>query len=212
MKSGTQVALAVGAGYVLGRRRKARLALMLGGAAATGGFGGVTRQLLKRGTHLVGSSDALGKISPELGEVTDMIRGDLVDVGKAAALTAVRGRIDRMSDRLADRASTLRSFAENGAGEEEPRDEAGPADEAEGAEPEDYAENGEDEEFDEDEEAADARDYDEEADFEEPGDAEDLEEDEDEDEDEDDAEVVSAGSGRRARSSSGGSPIRRTRR
>lgn len=102
------MALAVGAGYLLGRTHKTKLALGLAAAAATGKAGGVSGQLLKRGTKLVGSSDALGKLSPELTQVTDMIRGDLVDVGKAAALSAVRGRIDRLSSSLQERADVIR--------------------------------------------------------------------------------------------------------
>lgn len=108
MKCRTQAALAVGAGYLLGRTHKTKLALGLAAVAATGKFGGVSGQLIKRGTKLLGSTDALGKLSPQLTEVTDVIRNDLVDAGKAAALTAVRGRIDRLSDRIQDQADTLR--------------------------------------------------------------------------------------------------------
>lgn len=109
MKTGTQVALAVAAGYLLGRRRKMRLAMMLGGAAMTGGLGGVPGQLLRRGAGLLGSADVLGKVSPELGEVGSMITGELVPVGKAAARTAVTGRINALSDRVHERAEALRN-------------------------------------------------------------------------------------------------------
>jgi hypothetical protein len=108
MKCRTQVALAVGAGYFLGRTRKTKLALGLAAVAATGKFGGVSGQLVKRGTKLIGSSDALGKLAPQLTEVTELIRGDLVDAGKAAALSAVRGRIDNLSDRIQDQADAFR--------------------------------------------------------------------------------------------------------
>jgi hypothetical protein len=46
MKCGTQAALAVGAGYLLGRRRKMRLAAMVAAGAATGGLGGLGGGLL----------------------------------------------------------------------------------------------------------------------------------------------------------------------
>jgi hypothetical protein len=108
MKCRTQAALAVGAGYLLGRTHKTKLALGLAAVAATGKFGGVSGQLIKRGTKLIGSTDALGKLSPQLTEVTDLIRGDLVDAGKAAALSAVRGRIDNLSDRIQDQADAFR--------------------------------------------------------------------------------------------------------
>jgi len=44
MKGGAQAALALGVGYVLGRRRKMRLATMLAVGAATGGIGRLVRQ------------------------------------------------------------------------------------------------------------------------------------------------------------------------
>jgi hypothetical protein len=110
MKSGTRVALAVGAGYLLGRRRKMRMALMLGGAAITGGLGGgIPGQLVRRGTKLLGSADVLGKVSPELGEVTGMISDELLPVGKAAARAAVSSRINALSDRVHERAEALRN-------------------------------------------------------------------------------------------------------
>ena len=108
MKCRTQVALAVGAGYLLGRTHKTKLALGLAAVAATGKFGGVSGQLVKRGSQLIGSTDALGKLAPQLTEVTELIRGDLVDAGKAAALGAVRGRIDNLSDRIQDQADAFR--------------------------------------------------------------------------------------------------------
>ena len=91
-----QVALAIGAGYLLGRGRKLRLALILGGAAATGAFGS---GLLRRGAKLAGSSGLLGKLSPEVGEITDMVRGDLLDAGKTPIGPLERG-LDLSEHRL----------------------------------------------------------------------------------------------------------------
>lgn len=88
MKTGTQVALAVGTGYVLGRRRKMRLAMMLGAAAIASGVGGIGSQLIGRGAKLIGSAGLLGKVSPELSEIGGLIRNDLLDAGKGAARTA----------------------------------------------------------------------------------------------------------------------------
>jgi hypothetical protein len=215
MKCRTQAALAVGAGYLLGRTHKTKLALGLAAMAATGKFGGVSGQLIKRGTKLIGSTDALGKLSPQLTEVTDLIRGDLVDAGKAAALTAVRGRIDRLSDRIQDQADAFREGNLPGAGDlpdgddgdEKPRRRGGGAtrrrrDEEEPADYEDAEDD--DETVDEDEsvrdedEAESVRDEDEpedeEPEDEEPEDEEPEDEsvrdvrDEDEDEDEDEPE------------------------
>jgi hypothetical protein len=114
------MALVMGAGYLLGRRRRARLAAVVT-AAALGGAGGVTGRLLRKGTGMLASSDVLGKVSPELGEITDLIRGDLLDAGKGAATAAVSARIGSLSDRLHDRADVLRHAT--GDGQEAPADD-----------------------------------------------------------------------------------------
>jgi hypothetical protein len=131
MKCGIGAALAVGAGYVLGRRRKMRTAVMLAGATAAGGVGGLGGSLLKRGVKALGSSELLDKASPQLGEITDRVRGELLDAGKAAALAAVTGRIDSLTDSLHDRADTLRAPARQAADAAgEAAEEAGEAGEA----------------------------------------------------------------------------------
>ena len=116
--------MAVAAGYLLGRRKKTRLALMLGVAALTGGLSGVMGQLMRSGTKVLGSGDgltgglgkaagdALGKVAgeaaPGLGEVGDMIRQDLTSVAKRAVATAVSNQIESLSDQLHDRAEAIR--------------------------------------------------------------------------------------------------------
>jgi hypothetical protein len=206
MKNKGQVALAVGAGYLLGRRRKMRLALALGAAAATGGFGGLAGQLVRRGAKLAGSNDVLGKISPELGEITDTVRTDLLDAGKAAAMTAVRSRIDRMSDQLHDQAEMWRQpHGEDGQAEPDrgASDEivAGPEDEETAEEPVDTAGELEDDEDTGEPEGAEDT-------YEEP---EDGEADSYETEDLPDRSAVN-GESRRSRSERTASPVRRTRR
>ena len=108
MKCGTQAALAVGAGYLLGRRRKMRLATMLAAGAATGGLGSLGGKALQRGIKMLGSSEALGKFAPQLGELADTVRGDLIDAGKAAATAAVSNRIESLTDSLHERAEVVR--------------------------------------------------------------------------------------------------------
>jgi hypothetical protein len=102
MKNGAGVALAVAAGYLLGRRRKLRLAavLALAGAASRlrkGEGGG----LLQQGLKMLNS--------PELEEITGRLRGDLMEVGKAAATAATSNKINALSDRLHERAEGLRT-------------------------------------------------------------------------------------------------------
>jgi hypothetical protein len=119
MKGGAQAALALGVGYILGRRRKMRLATMLALGAATGGIGRLGPAAVRRGAKYLGSTDIAGALGPQVGEIVSTIRGDLLDAGKAAAATAVSSRIESLSDNLHERAETLRSpeAAVAGAGE-----------------------------------------------------------------------------------------------
>ena len=108
MKGGTQAALALGVGYVLGRRRKMRMATLLAAGAATGGLGALGGKALRRGVKMLGSTDALGKFAPQLGELADTVRGDLVDAGKSAATAALTSRIESLTDSLHERAEMVR--------------------------------------------------------------------------------------------------------
>lgn len=92
MKAGPRVVLAVGVGYLLGRTRKMRLALMIAAAGATGKAGGA-RQLLQRG--LRGLAD-----SPEFGQITDSLRGELLTAAKSAAASAATSRVKSLNSRL----------------------------------------------------------------------------------------------------------------
>lgn len=108
MKGGTQAALALGVGYVLGRRRKMRMTTVLAAAAATGGLGGLGGMALRRGAKMLGSSEALGKFAPQLGELADTVRSDLMDAGKSAATAALTNRIESLTDSLHERAELVR--------------------------------------------------------------------------------------------------------
>lgn len=109
MKCSTQAAIAIGVGYLLGRKRKMRMATMLAAGAATGGAGRVGGMALQRGMKMLGSTDVLGKFAPQLGELADTVRSDLVDAGKAAASAAVSNRIDSLTDSLHERAEVIRN-------------------------------------------------------------------------------------------------------
>ena len=84
MKCRTQVALAVGGGYLLGRRRKARLTIALGTAALTGGLGGAAGRLLGKAGGGALPGELLAKLGPEAGQITEMVRGELFELGKTA--------------------------------------------------------------------------------------------------------------------------------
>ncbi|SDH59080.1 hypothetical protein [Nonomuraea jiangxiensis] len=102
MSNKCRIAFAVLAGYYLGRRRKLRMAAALAAAGLAGrarmGEGGVLAQGLK----------ALGS-APEIEQLTGRLRGELLEVGKAAAVAATSRQIDSLSDRLHERAEAMRA-------------------------------------------------------------------------------------------------------
>lgn len=99
MKSGLQVAGAIGVGYLLGRTHKTRLAIALGVAAATGQLGRAPGALMERGTKALAGAGALGQVT-EPGQ-------RLLEASKAAAMAALTSRIDTVSHVLSERADAL---------------------------------------------------------------------------------------------------------
>jgi hypothetical protein len=96
MNSTGSVALAIGVGYVLGRRHKLRTALMLGGAVASG---------------------RLSKKSASGGDEAPAADGEgmfakLGGAGRAAARAALTRPAERLGDRLAASAASLRHAGE----------------------------------------------------------------------------------------------------
>jgi hypothetical protein len=116
MKCGSQIAVAVVGGYVLGRSHKTRMAILLALIAAGGGKLPIGPEDLLKKTPLGGPLDKL----------TGDLRGQLVDAGMNVAKKAASSRIDSLSDRLQERAETLRGTGTKGreapeeAEEEEP--------------------------------------------------------------------------------------------
>ncbi|MDX3102669.1 hypothetical protein ACIBO5_40590 [Nonomuraea angiospora] len=118
MKDRCRVALALAAGYYLGRRRKLRWATALAAAGVAGalrkseGGGG----LLGQGLKILGSS-------PEIEQLTGRLRGELLEVGKAAAVAATSRQIDSLTEKLHGRAESIRHAGRPRAAEEEPEEE-----------------------------------------------------------------------------------------
>ena len=110
MKGSMQAGAAIGIGYVLGRNRKLRTAALV---AAGMTFGGTTVSslILKRGIKVLSSTEAIQKVTPQLGNLAEVVRGDLVSAGKAAAAAAVSSQVDALTDSLHDRAERLRNPA-----------------------------------------------------------------------------------------------------
>jgi hypothetical protein len=114
VKIGIQVAVGVAIGYVLGRTKKMRLAMTLVSAGAIGRNGGAG-ELVKQGTKLLGSA-------PEMKELTENVRGRLMEAGKVAAMAAASNQINSLTDRLQERAGAVQGFTASGADEDEGED------------------------------------------------------------------------------------------
>jgi hypothetical protein len=99
MKCGARVALGVAGGYFLGRTKKMKLAMMLGGMAAGRRAGG-PGELLAQGSKLLENS-------PELAALTDQIRGRLLDAGKGAAMAVAARQVESLTDRVGKRVESL---------------------------------------------------------------------------------------------------------
>jgi hypothetical protein len=92
MKTGMQAGLAIGAGYLLGRTRKLKLALTVGGLVAGRRLGG-SGELLKQGVAALQSSPQAQRLKGE-------VRQQLFDAGKSAAVTAASGTLGRLASRV----------------------------------------------------------------------------------------------------------------
>jgi hypothetical protein len=102
MKDGVRIGMAVGLGYLLGRTRKGRMALMLVGVGVTGRVGKNPAALLKQGVDVLGSS-------PQVQTLTETVRGRLVEAGKAAAVSAVSSQVDTLTGKIEERTGALSS-------------------------------------------------------------------------------------------------------
>ena len=124
MSNATTVA-AVAGGYLLGRTKKMKLALMLAamlaGKKLPSGGSGLTSQL----TDLVQSN-------PELSNLMKQIQGNLTQAARAAAVTAATQQVNRLSDNLHNRAEALKTPL--GSLEGEQSDEESDAEEESGQE------------------------------------------------------------------------------
>jgi hypothetical protein len=104
MSTTSRVAGAVAAGYVLGRFKKLRLAVLVGSAMASPKFRSAAAGMIQ--DRLPGGT-VVNTLTKEVG-------GKLVDVGKTAATSIVASRIDSLSQSLADRSQNLRKGPSDG--------------------------------------------------------------------------------------------------
>jgi hypothetical protein len=93
--------LAVGAGYLLGRTKKLKLAVAVGTMVA-----GKKMNLTPRGIADLVSTQLQN--NPQFKEIGDQLREDMRGVGKAATGALVERRIDALADRLHGRTAEVR--------------------------------------------------------------------------------------------------------
>jgi hypothetical protein len=99
VKCGARIAMGVAGGYFLGRTKKMKLALMLGGWAAGRQLGG-PGQIFGQASRMLGES-------PELSALTDQVRGRLLEAGKDAAMAVATRRVEALTDRVGQRVEEL---------------------------------------------------------------------------------------------------------
>jgi hypothetical protein len=115
MNTGARLGLTVAAGYLLGRFHKMKWALAVAAIASRGRLPSGPSGLLQQGVKALSSS-------PELAELTDEMKGRLVDAGKAAAVAAVSSKINSLTDGLRERSDAMRAASAGGDGRAEEED------------------------------------------------------------------------------------------
>jgi hypothetical protein len=92
MGATSKIALGVAGGYLLGRSKKLKLAVTLGGLLAGKRLAGTPSGLLNQGTELVQKNPELAKLQQD--------SGALLDAVKTAALTTATQRLHTLGDTL----------------------------------------------------------------------------------------------------------------
>lgn len=115
MSATSRVATAVAAGYLLGRTKKLRLAItvgsvLAGGRLAGGGSGNLLRSLAD---------------NPQVAELQDQLRGQLLRAAKSAAINVTTNRLESLTDSLREGGAELEGpdDADEPAEDEAPQDQ-----------------------------------------------------------------------------------------
>jgi hypothetical protein len=140
MEDKTKVALAVGAGYMLGRTKNLKLAFTVAGLLAGQRIRANPQALLKQASTLVQNNPQLAALQSEL-------QGRMIDAAKNAAVSVATSRVEKLTETLRTRGEKKRAGGEADTEPEEPEDEYEEAAEEGEEEPQDeYEEAGEEEE------------------------------------------------------------------
>ena len=131
----SRVGSAMAAGYLLGRFKKLRLAIIVGSALASDDVRSRGATLLMRGP--------VGLAEPAVRKVGKSVGSQLMESGRSAAVGAASSRIGGLSDRLSARTSALRGDEDAELEDDAPEDDA--------SEDEDFEDDAlEDEDFEDD--------------------------------------------------------------
>lgn len=116
--SGTaRTVAAVAGGYLLGRTKKMKLAIMMAGLMAG-------KKLPTSGKDLQEQLRSLVDSNPEIAGLVKQVQGNLNQAARAAAVTAATHQVNRFADTLHDRAESLRSGPQDEDGDAEDQAEA----------------------------------------------------------------------------------------
>lgn len=105
MMTRLQIAAAVVVGYWLGRGHRKKLGLLLA-AAGAGRLAGGPQEMVDRASKLL-------RTSPEFAELSESVRGQLLDAVKVAAMTAATARVDALNNRLLSGSDAVLETAED---------------------------------------------------------------------------------------------------
>ncbi|CAL9372270.1 hypothetical protein SUDANB32_00884 [Streptomyces sp. enrichment culture] len=114
----TGLGLAIGAGYLLGRTKKLKMALAVGGLVA-----GKKLNLSPRGVADLVSQQL--RDNPQFKELGDQLRGELRGAGKAASGALVERQISSLADRLHGRTAEVRGRLSGGGAEDRDAEDTG---------------------------------------------------------------------------------------
>lgn len=137
MSESTKAALAasIAAGYLLGRRRNAKLAMAVATYLVSKKLQAKPQDLLAAGAGKLGDS-------PQVGKLVEQLRGEVLSVGREALKAAADRRLGSFADSLADRTKSLTEVLEEAQQPEEQPEEQPEAEEGENDEGSGEAEGG----------------------------------------------------------------------
>jgi len=100
MNTTAKVAAAVASGYLLGRTKKLRLAITVGGLLAG-------KRIATDPRGIVHQLNGMIEQNPELSRLSGQVRGKLVQAGRDAAIAAASQRLNKVSDSIRGRTDKL---------------------------------------------------------------------------------------------------------